>query len=160
MTGARISILALAATLAAAAPARADTSDREEIIISDAVSDLLIASVASPGVTSHLHGIPVGIGFAGALLGGPIIHASHDDWGRAGISFGTRIATPLVGAVVGNALCSDEAHQEFLGCLGDAAIGLAAGLVVAQVIDATLIARGSTAGQMPAVRMLSFGVRF
>jgi len=91
VTGARISILALAATLAAAAPARADTSDREEIIISDAVSDLLIASVASPGVTSHLHGIPVGIGFAGALLGGPIIHASHDDWGRAGISFGTRI---------------------------------------------------------------------
>ena len=159
MTGARISALALAASLAAA-PARADTSDREQIIISDAVSDALIASVFAPGVVNHLHGIPVFIGLAGGFLGGPIIHASHDDWGRAGISFGTRVATPLVGAVVGNALCSDEAHQEFLGCLGDAVIGAAAGLLVAQAIDATLIARGSTAGQMPAVRMLSFGVRF
>jgi hypothetical protein len=158
--GRRVLLLVLAASLAAASTARAGTTDREQIIITDAASDVMIASLFSTGVTERLHAAPFYLGLAGAFLGGPIVHAAHDDWDRAGISFGARIAMPMLGGFIGGELCSEEERHEMLGCLGNVFVGAAVGMLGAQVLDATVIARGSTAGQMPAVRMLSFGIRF
>jgi hypothetical protein len=155
--GARACALTIAASLAAAAPVHADTTDRQQIIITDAVSDVLIASVASAGLTHRTHGLVTAVGLAGALFGGPIIHAAHDDWGRAGWSLGARVGMPAIGVFVGGEVCDDH---DVLGCLADGLIGAAIGLVGAQVLDATVIARGSTTGQTPAVRMLSFGFHF
>jgi hypothetical protein len=78
------------------------------------------------------------IGGGTVLLGGPAIHLAHGEVGRAALSFGLRVALPIVGAAIGvrSASCGDAN----LCGLDEALAGLAIGSVIASVVDATLIA--------------------
>src|SRR5258705_13924734 len=76
------------------------------------------------------------LGAAGLVtitLGGPVVHLSvHENLGRAGISLGLRTVLPILGLVAGGSGDRNADHE----CVGNGiAIGLAAGYVIAQIID-------------------------
>lgn len=142
--------VALASRAAAAAP-----SVRTQVLLSDGVSDtLIVGSVLS----SSDDGAKLGL-FA-ALFGAPLVHAANDGWARAGWSFLARAGLPTLGFAAGVKLCdlraTDVERHQMLSCIGDGLIGGVIGLVGAQVLDATVISRGSD----PTPTMLSFGARF
>ena len=126
---------AIAIAIVALAPrlARADDADRAPVIAIDLISDVAIAA----GVFNVASTAPAGM--VGYALGAPIVHAAYGKWARAGESFGVRLAVPLVGAAIGCGLHS------------------AAGMVVAQIIDAAYLSRAS---DEPTPRMLSIGGAF
>lgn len=87
------------------------------------------------------------------LLGGPIVHAGHGNWGRAVGSLGLRVGAPMLGAGVGSAL-EDCSGGDFCGLAG-AVFGGAVGLLAAVTIDSAAIARDpvrETAPIVPVVR--------
>lgn len=149
---------AVAAVLACATTAHAETSDRTEIIITDGVSDALIVAPAWRPIEEGAGTGPFWLGLSGAILGGPIVHAAHHDWGRAGIDLGARVIAIPVGAMIGDALCEHDpsSHGDILPCIGHDLIGAALGLIAAEVVDWTVIARGPTSTPM----MLTFGGHF
>jgi hypothetical protein len=75
------------------------------------------------------------------VVGGPIVHAAHGNWGRAFGSFGLRVAAPILGAFLGAALenCSGG---DFCGVAGGV-VGFAVGAGTAIALDAAVIARES-----------------
>jgi hypothetical protein len=81
------------------------------------------------------------VGLAVYLLGAPIIHGSHSEWPRAGLSLGLRGALPTAGGLIGYGLCTPD-PVEFLRCIGAAVVGIGVGIVVAQAIDSAAIAYG------------------
>lgn len=79
--------------------------------------------------------MPILVGLAGYVLGGPIVHAAHDRWGIGALSLGARLAGPTLGILaMGGADCKGDFCG--LGLLVGAAVG--AGVAVA--IDAALLA--------------------
>ena len=102
------------------------------------------ASLAQPtsGVT-----LPLGVG--GFVLGGPIFHLTHRQWGHAGLSLLMRAGLPLVGAALGAAGCNDGGG----GC-GQGVIGLAVvGMTAATAIDVAAVSYepAPTSTVLPAV---------
>ena len=80
--------------------------------------------------------MPILVGLAGYVLGGPIVHAAHDRWGIGALSLGARLAGPTVGILaMGGADCKGDFCG--LGLLVGAAVG--AGVAVA--VDVALLAR-------------------
>jgi hypothetical protein len=155
----RRAILAAVMVAAVAHPAAADLSDRGTIVITDATSDALMASLFVERIDRATHAAPFYVGVAGYALGGPIVHAAHGDWGRAGISLSARVVLPVVGIVGGHELCvagSDEDHDELLPCFGSMILGGIAGIVGAEVLDWAAVSRGPE----PRTMMLSFGAAF
>lgn len=77
------------------------------------------------------------------VLGGPTVHAAHQQWGKAGASLALRLGAPTVGAVggflVGNAACPHDDRDLPCSAVG-AAFGLIAGAVSATILDAAVIA--------------------
>jgi hypothetical protein len=144
---------AIAALLALATPAAADTSDRTQVIIADGASDALITGgvLIDPPAGKGLFEL----GVLGAMIGGPIVHLAHGDYGRAGLSVGARLVIPGVGMYLGDTLCEHTGHHG-LDCLTSLFVGGAIGLLGAQVLDATAISRGP----QPAPMTLGFGGRF
>ncbi|MBL8623263.1 MAG: hypothetical protein JNK64_18265 [Myxococcales bacterium] len=145
--------LAIAITALAPSAARADDADRAPVIAIDLVSDAAVAA----GVFNVAHTAPAGM--VGYALGAPIVHAAYGKWARAGQSFGVRLAVPLVGAAIGCGLHSGQRgeHDEEESCWPRALAGVAAGMVVAQIIDAAYLSRAS---DEPTPRMLSIGGAF
>jgi hypothetical protein len=64
-------------------------------------------------------------------LGGPIVHASRGNWGRAGLSLLTRLGLPVFGAVVGYGGCSYDQGN----CVSSTVSVAIVGMVVASFID-------------------------
>lgn len=87
--------------------------------------------------------IPVaGVGIAGYLLGGPIVHASHDRWGIAAASLGLRLGLPLVGGMAGSKLenCHvSSSYDEGMCGLAGLILGMGVGMLTAIVIDAAVL---------------------
>lgn len=92
-----------------------------------------------------------GVFFAGLgtyLLGGPIVHAAHGEGRKAGMSFGLRLASPLLSAgtgyLIGDLACSDTSKNREFPCPAVFALaGYLAGFVFASVLDASVLARQS-----------------
>lgn len=108
-----------------------------------------IASFVLAGYAEEATVLPT-VGLGTYIIGGPIVHASHDNWGRAGISSGMRVGLPLVagGALYAVSSCgttSDAGEVTADGwCeLGRALVALfsgAVGATVASALDASLLA--------------------
>lgn len=81
----------------------------------------------------------LGASFATYVLGGPIVHASHGNWGRAALSLGARVGMPLLGISTGVAL-EDCRGGDFCG-FGGALIGGVVGIAAAVAIDSAALAR-------------------
>ena len=82
------------------------------------------------------------------VMGAPIVHAAHGNWGRALGSLGLRIAAPIAGAFLGAAI-EDCSGGDFCGAAGGV-VGLAVGAGTAIALDAAVIAR-ETVSVGPAV---------
>jgi hypothetical protein len=120
----------------AAAGARVPTvevtrSYGNQTLVTDGVA--VIAVVAGAGTGTRALGV-VGVGFY--LLGGPVVHLSHDRGGAAFGSLMLRAGLPLLGFAAGCGL--DDGNGEF-ACLGGAAIGGLLGVVGAVVIDSAVL---------------------
>ena len=78
----------------------------------------------------------------GYLLSGPIVHVANGNGGKVIGSLLLRTGLPIGGAMLGAAAANcDGSEDEFLCGVGEAAIGLLAGMVAATVIDATVLAK-------------------
>lgn len=153
--------LGVAAVLAAVVPARAHAEDgdgyRTPIIITDVASD--VAFGLGLGLKSK---DLVLLGTAGYLIGGPIIHVLKDNLGRGAASFGIRAASAglfgLVGCAAGRPSYGVGGDPPIAGTGTDGClVGAALGFIVAQAIDAVLLAGGDDSDP-PA--MLRFGGSF
>lgn len=154
-------IASLIAGLASAAPARADTSYRGQVMITDGISDALIATSALRGFTDATHAGFTYLGLAGYAFGPPIVHMVHDDWGTAGLSLGTRIALPGIIGLGAHGACmrwggKHDRLGDFLPCFGAAAVGILVGMAGAQLIDWTVLDHTD----QPKVILLRFGGGF
>lgn len=141
--------VAVALTLPAA-PARAETEWYGfQVIGTDVV-----------GWTLFLGGVKIetwqlgAVGFGTLLLGGPVVHLAHGNYGRAGISFGMRAAGPALGLAVGGLVASKHKELLFEGPLTGAFLGYLA----AAIVDIAVVARED--GPEAAPRLLSIGGRF
>lgn len=156
--------LAVAAVAASAAPARADDvrSYRLQLATLDVTSDVILFG----GLASE-NDLAIYAGATTYLLGGPILHATHDRWGRAGISLGLRVLAPVGFAYAGCALVGSDASDDGdratdLGCLLGGGIGLAGGFLLAQLVDIAFLAGPSSDPSDPAppARMFTLGGSF
>jgi hypothetical protein len=86
-----------------------------------AASSDALAPMAAPGVVGY-------------LLGGPITHLAHGNWGRAGLSVLARGALPIVTAAA--ASCEPDSGD----CVSNALSLAAVGMVAATVLDTALLA--------------------
>ena len=86
--------------------------------------------------------------FGSYVMGAPIVHAAHGNWGRAFGSLGLRVAAPILGAFLGAAM-EDCSGGDFCGAAGGV-VGLAVGAGTAIALDAAVIAR-ETVSVGPAV---------
>lgn len=148
--GLAIGIMALAAPHAASA----DDADRGPVIAIDLAADVAITA----HVFDVAHTAPAGL--VGYALGPPIVHAAYGKWARAGQSLGVRLLLPLVGGAIGCEATggTNRRHGEDEdGCWLGAPIGVAAGMVIAQIFDAAYLSRAS---DEPTTRMLSIGGAF
>jgi hypothetical protein len=73
------------------------------------------------------------------VLGGAIVHASHRQWARAGLSIGERLLLPATGFVLGLALAPPARGDEVSDAFPLAAMGLLAGMAAAHVVDAAVL---------------------
>lgn len=127
-------IVGAALVLTTAVPARADDGGYgERILAIDGTSDALILAGLFGESDPLLY-----VGLAGHVLGGPIVHLSHGNPGRAALSLGTRVGLPAATGLFAYAVC-DADDSGFLGCIGPVAIAVAFGFLAAQIIDPALI---------------------
>jgi hypothetical protein len=127
---------------------------------------LLSAIVIKDGTASVMLVPPSLLGYT---LVGPITHATHGNWERAGLSVLTRAGLPLTGLVVGAASeCRggdsdsdvDNGGPFSNACAYGVLGGLALGMLGATALDAALLAREPVAQARPRARvepLLSLG---
>jgi hypothetical protein len=77
----------------------------------------------------------------GHLLGGPLVHLGHRNYGAAAGSLGLRAALPLLGGALGCELAG-RGDYDGVGCLPGIVYGGVLGIVVAGAIDAAALAHG------------------
>jgi hypothetical protein len=83
------------------------------------------------------------VGFTGFILDGPIVHAAHGHWGKAGASIAFRAGTVLL-AGVGAVGCINDPVSSESGCRSGYATLLVVGslgVLAAVAVDAAVIAR-------------------
>jgi hypothetical protein len=109
-----------------------------------------IASFVLAGTTDETSVLPA-VGLGAYLLGGPIVHAAHDNWGRAALSLGMRTVIPVAtgGLFFAANSCGENSSNDpdsdadaWCG-LGQAIAAVFGGLVgatVASALDASLLA--------------------
>lgn len=134
-------VAVLAGLVLSSGTARADTSYRWQVMLSDGISDGLIATSVGGRFMDSTHGVFTYLGLASYGLGAPIVHAAHGDWGTAGISVGTRVALPALLGWGAHGACMrwGGSHKDFLPCFGSAAVGIIGGMISAQVLDWTVL---------------------
>ena len=99
----------------------------------------------------------IALGVSGILFGGPLVHAAHDNWGRAGVSFGLRVGAPLLGASLGAAIGSSGGGKGALDAITYAIVGGGLGYLAAAAVDIGYLAREEIE---TAPRMFTIGGRF
>lgn len=99
------------------------------------------------------------IGIATLAFGGPIVHVTHGNYGRAGASFGLRTGGVLIGAVIGAGLTSKSDDTYGFSALAGMAAGGLIGFLTASIIDIAVIAREEK-DLAATPRMFSLGGRF
>jgi len=147
-----IAAAALAVALALSpSPARAE---REwyggEVLAADTIGWALIIG----GATADAWPIAA-LGVGGIVLGGPVIHAAHDNYGRAAVSVGLRIGGPLLGLGLGAALDKDSHSFIPVGPV----IGAFLGYVAGAIADIAFVAYEDDSPEA-VPRLLSIGGRF
>ena len=84
-------------------------------------------------------------GLGAFALSGPIVHAAHGHWPKAGGSFALRSGLLLLGGALGYAIGQDGCAQyayDHEGCgIGEGAAGLVIGALLAIIGDAAVLAR-------------------
>ena len=80
------------------------------------------------------------------LAGGPVVHWVHGNAGRGFASLGLRVGAPVVLTYALVSTCDSDAEY---GCLGEAILGVTAGVVIAVVVDATVLARERVPAKEP-----------
>jgi hypothetical protein len=88
----------------------------------------------------------VAVALGGYLLAAPIVHIAHDHSDRAAESFALRVALPLLGGFIGNAIGKSQCSYN---CDNDAdialtALGVMTGAVAASAVDIGYLSRGET----------------
>lgn len=151
------SLATAAAVLAlASSPARAEEKwYGYQVAAPDVVGGVLVLAAAQ----SEAWGTAA-LGVATILLGGPIVHAAHGHWGRAGASLGLRVGAPLLGVSLGAGLGASGGGggKGSLDAITYAIVGAGLGYVVAATVDIAYLAREDVPETAP--RMLSIGGRF
>jgi hypothetical protein len=116
-------------------------------------SVLLLAGIQSESVGAGA------LGVSGMFFGGPIVHAAHGHWGRAGASFGLRVGAPFLGAILGGPLgAGGKSGKHALDGIVYAIFGAGLGYVAAAVFDIAYLAYEDVPEARP--RMFSIGARF
>lgn len=82
----------------------------------------------------------VGASLGMYLTGGPVIHATHGNWGRAAGSLGLRVGAPLLGGALGSSLEECSSGEDFCGLAG-AVLGGTLGILTAVTVDSAALAR-------------------
>jgi hypothetical protein len=100
-----------------------------QIAIADAAGLMLLFG------TDHSQGSATA-GVIVYMLGGPVIHAAHDQPARGGASLALRLALPVASAWLWGRCSSHEEECENDGAV---AVGLVLGAVTAMVLDATAL---------------------
>jgi hypothetical protein len=77
----------------------------------------------------------IALGVPAYVLGGPIVHASHGNWGRSAGSLLLRAGAPLLGAIFGASMCVRESGDCIEGVITFGAVGM----VTAAVLDLSLL---------------------
>jgi hypothetical protein len=115
-----------------------------------------VASVALGIGVGQSDGSAGGYTFLGGyLLGGPLVHLFHEQYGKAGTSFGLRVGLPLVlglgGAMMGESTCKDKNVycSTFMGSVGGV-LGVFGGILGASLADMAFLARKSEPVQQEA----------
>ena len=82
--------------------------------------------------------VVVGVGMY--ALGGPIVHAAHQNWGAAAASLGLRVGLPLAGILIGSGVdgCGAKSDADVCGAVGPA-LGALLGIGAAIAIDAAAL---------------------
>jgi hypothetical protein len=114
-----------AATYRLIAPKTTTVSYFTHVLLADAASWTVIA--LSAGAESDGF---IGLGVAGLLLGGPIVHLMQNNARGAWLSTGARFGMPLGGALVGSSACDDGGD-----CLGSIIGGAVLGYGGALLLD-------------------------
>jgi hypothetical protein len=70
------------------------------------------------------------------VLGGPIVHAAHQNWGAAAASLGLRVGLPLTGILFGSAGCANDSDTHLCGAVG---LGALLGIGTAIAVDASAL---------------------
>lgn len=148
----RVSLVALGVLALGAGRARADTGGyRGEIA---AVDSATTAALFGYLFASHSEAASPIVLLAGlAVVAGPIDHAGHGEYDRAGLSLGLHLALPTLGGVIG------AATKPGFDGLVDAVVGVVIGHVAAIAADVYL-AKAEHAPDAMAARTLSFGGSF
>lgn len=150
---------ALAIVAVLGATARADDT-RTEIVLGDAAADtMMIGRVGKDGVHEDVDEA-MAVGLFLHVLGAPIVHAAHGEWGTAGVDLGVRALVPTAGWFAGDLACDrwrlDSPYHDFDHCFWLATTGGFAGALAAQVFDWAVLSRPD----QPRSVMLSFGAHF
>jgi hypothetical protein len=82
----------------------------------------------------------IGASLAMYMVGGPVIHATRGNWGRAAGSLGLRAGAPLLGGALGDSLQDCSGEDELCGLTG-ALIGGTLGALTAMIVDSAALAR-------------------
>jgi hypothetical protein len=141
----------VASAAEATAEAAARPSYRLQILAADASAAALFLGgdglESRGGAIGTAGDVLMATGGVTYLLGGPVIHAVHRNYGRAAISIGLRVVLPVVGANIGTALSSCDRTQTFanLCAVDDMAAGFLIGAAAAAAADTLLVAPAGVA---------------
>src|SRR5262245_38497416 len=142
---------AIAITVAiAAAPSPAYAETRwygEQVLGTDALSWALLGAALKAEEAG-----PAIAGVATYVVGGPIVHLAHENFGRAGISLSMRTAAPILGAAIGSVIDRNPEHDP-----SGLVVGLLIGWVGAQIVDIAVIASDEVRAPATAPHMISIG---
>jgi hypothetical protein len=116
-----------------------------QILIADAgaLGFTALALGASAAHSSDAAALPpLAVAAGSFVFGGPVVHAVHGHWGKAGGSLALRVGLPLLGWLAGAGVGQGSCHYNYdhEGCwVGYAALGLLAGGVAAMIVDDALL---------------------
>lgn len=110
---------------------------------------------------------PTAVGYGALLLGAPIVHASHRNFGRAFGSLGLRVLIPALAGGVGAgvhlltakpSILDSKADSAVLDLVTKSGIGMAAGAGVCVVLDASVLSWQSESATSPTRSAASLGL--
>ncbi len=99
-------------------------------------------SVGTFALGINLHSNPAALaGAGGLLLGAPILHAAHGNWGNAGLSLGSRVLLPIGGLALGALFRNGKQGRvaDAFDALGSSLLGGLFGAGAALVVDYAVI---------------------